>query len=443
LDEDQGGSVNDQPNAIDAQPRGRARVMLYATLLVAVLVVNSAIFVWGAAAGWWHAHSLQIIAAISQLNLLFAILPRQHWAVNLISWLATRAPTSWPLRLRWRLAQYYHVGGLHVGGAMAGTAWYIVYFVLLAPAWADGEPGYDDVSVLLALLITLVLLTTCVLAAPRIRSRHHDLFEASHRFGTWSVLVLAWINALVLAQLQTPLRRFGEALLTSPIFWMLVVSTALALWPWLLLRRVAVTVERPSDHAAIVRLDYGYTPPVGTTRAISRHPLFGWHPFACVPAAPGESGYRMVVSRAGEWTSRFIDEPPTHVWVRGIPTVGVANAKRLFRRVLYVTTGSGIGPALGHLLTDTQGSRLVWVTKTPRATYGDGLVDEVTAAQPEAVIWNTHERGKPDVVALAYEAYLASGADAVICVANQPVTSRLVREFERRGIPAFGPIWDS
>jgi hypothetical protein len=343
LDEDQGGSVNDQPNAIDAQPRGRARVMLYATLLVAVLVVNSAIFVWGAAAGWWqpHAHSLQIIAAISQLNLLFAILPRQHWAVNLISWLATRAPTSWPLRLRWRLAQYYHVGGLHVGGAMAGTAWYIVYFVLLAPAWADGEPGYDDVSVLLALLITLVLLTTCVLAAPRIRSRHHDLFEASHRFGTWSVLVLAWINALVLAQLQTPLRRFGEALLTSPIFWMLVVSTALALWPWLLLRRVAVTVERPSDHAAIVRLDYGYTPPVGTTRAISRHPLFGWHPFACVPAAPGESGYRMVVSRAGEWTSRFIDEPPTHVWVRGIPTVGVANAKRLFRRVLYVTTGAG------------------------------------------------------------------------------------------------------
>jgi len=445
LDEDQGGSVNDQPNAIDAQPRGRARVMLYATLLIAVLVVNSAIFVWGAAAGWWqpHAHSLQIIAAISQLNLLFAILPRQHWAVNLISWLATRAPISWPLRLRWRLAQYYHVGGLHVGGAMAGTAWYIVYFVLLAPAWADGEPGYDDVSVLLALLITLVLLTTCVLAAPRIRSRHHDLFEASHRFGTWSVLVLAWINALVLAQLQTPLRGFGEALLTSPIFWMLVVSTALALWPWLLLRRVAVTVERPSDHAAIVRLDYGYTPPVGTTRAISRHPLFGWHPFACVPAAPGESGYRMVVSRAGEWTSRFIDEPPTHVWVRGIPTVGVANAKRLFRRVLYVTTGSGIGPALGHLLTDTQGSRLVWVTKTPRATYGDGLVDEVTAAQPEAVIWNTHERGKPDVVALAYEAYLASGADAVICVANQPVTSRLVREFERRGIPAFGPIWDS
>ena len=151
----------------------------------------------------------------------------------------------------------------------------------------------------------------------------------------------------------------------------------------------------------------------------------------------------MVVSRAGGWTARFIDDPPLEVWVRGIPTVGVANAKRLFRRVLYVTTGSGIGPALGHLLTDTQGSRLVWVTRNPRTTYGEGLVDEVIAAQPQAVIWNTDEQGKPDVLALTYEAFVDSGADAVICISNRRVTARVVGELERRGIPAFGPIWDS
>jgi hypothetical protein len=332
---------------------------------------------------------------------------------------------------------------LHVGGALAGTVWYVVYVVLLIPAWADGVTGYDDLSVLLALLIVVALLVICALAAPAFRTRHHDSFEASHRFGTWVVFVLAWVNALVLAQLQTPARAFGEALATSPIFWMLVVSTVLAVWPWLLLRRVAISVERPSDHAAIVRLDYGRVPPVGTTRAISRHPLFGWHPFACVPAAAGETGYRMVVSRAGGWTSRFIDHPPTHVWVRGLPTAGVANAKRLFSRVLYVVTGSGIGPVLGHLLTDTQGARLVWVTKAPRETYGDDLLAEVTTAQPEAVIWNTSEQGKPDVFELAYDAYLASGADAVICVSNKSVTGRVVGEFERRGVPAFGPIWDS
>lgn len=434
---------NSNPSA--PASRGRARVMLYLVLIVSVLFANTVIFAWGLVVDWWqpHAHSLQIIAAISQVNLLFAILPRQHWVVNLISGLTTRAPTSWPLGLRWRLAQYYHLGGLHVGGALAGTIWYIVYVVLLIPAWADGEAGYDDASVAIALIIVAVLLTICALAGPRFRTRHHDVFEASHRFGTWAVLLLAWLNALLLAQLQTPMRTFGEALLASPIFWLLAVSTVLAIWPWLLLRRVKISVEHPSDHAAIVRLDHGSVPPVGTTRAISRHPLFGWHPFACVPAAQGESGYRMVVSRAGNWTSHFIDHPPTHIWVRGIPTAGVANAKRLFNRVLYVITGSGIGPVLGHLLTDTQGSRLVWVTKTPQDTYGDELVGEVTTAQPEAVIWNTTAQGKPDVFELSHEAFVASGADAVICVSNKAVTERIVTEFGRRGVPAFGPIWDS
>lgn len=428
-----------------AHQRGRAKAVLYVVLLFAVLAVNASLFVLGAFAGWWRpeARSLQVVAAVSQVNLLFAVLPRQHWMVNLISHVATLAPPSWPLRLRWRLAQYYHVGGFHVGGALSATIWYGVYVALLGPAAANGMLEYNDVSVLLAFVILLLLLTICALSAPKFRTRHHDVFEASHRFGTWTVMALAWTNTFVLAGLQAPAHSFGEALASSPIFWLLIISTGLAAWPWLLLRRVPITVEHPSRHAVIVHLDHGYVPPVGTTRAISRNPVFGWHPFACVPAPHGRSGYRMVVSRAGGWTGAFNDNPPTHVWIRGIPTVGVANAKKLFNRVLYVVTGSGIGPVLGHLLTDTQGARLVWVTKTPRETYGESLVGEVLAAQPQAVIWNTSSDGKPDVFELSYEAFVASGADAVICVSNKGVTAKVVGEFERRGIPAFGPIWDS
>ncbi|WP_155957138.1 hypothetical protein [Rhodococcus sp. UNC23MFCrub1.1] len=442
---DAGLITADGSNLAEPDRRRRARVGTYVVLFVGVVAANLALFLWGVGANWWRpdAPSLQVIAAISQVNILFAILPRQHWMVNLLSYLATKAPTSWPLRLRWRLAQYYHVGGLHVGGAISGTLWYVVYQVELAPAWFDGVLGFDDVSMGIAVAVCLTLITICVLASPGLRTRHHDIFEASHRFGTWTVLVLSWANTLILAHLHRPARPFGDALVSSPIFWMLVVSTSLAVWPWLLLRKVAITTERPSDHTVIVRLDHGFTPAVGTTRAISRHPLLGWHPFACVPAAPGESGYRMVVSRAGGWTGEFIENPPSHVWVRGIPTAGVANAKRLFDRVLYIATGSGIGPTLGHLLTDTRGARLVWVTKNPRATYGDGLVDEVQGSQPEAVIWNTSEQGKPDVFDLSYKAFVDSGADAVIIVSNKAVTDRVVSEFERRGIPAFGPIWDS
>lgn len=428
-----------------AGPAKRARVVLYVALFLGVLAINAVVLLVGVFAGWWkpQAPSLQLLAALSQLNILLAVLPRQNWMVNLISAVATKAPVSWPLALRWRLAQYYHVGGLHVGGAVAGTAWYIVYVVLLAPAWADGIAEYDDISLAIAGVVLATLVAICVLATPKFRTKHHDVFEASHRFGTWLVLALAWTNTMILAKLQTPAKSFLDALLSSPIFWMVAISTLLAAWPWLLLRRVPVTVAKPSSHAAVVKLNHGYVPLVGTTRSISRHPLFGWHPFACVPAAEGELGYRMVISRAGGWTSNFIDNPPSHVWVKGIPTVGVANAKRLFNRVLYVVTGSGIGPVLGHLLTDTQGARLVWVTKTPRATYGDALVDEVEKAQPEAVIWNTSEQGKPDVFEITYAAFVASGADAVICVSNKGVTEKIVSEFELRGTPAFGPIWDS
>ena len=53
------------------------------------------------------------------------------------------------------------------------------------------------------------------------------------------------------------------------------------------------------------------------------------------------------------------------------------------------------------------------------------------------------ERGRADVLRLAYAAYLDSGAEAVICVSNAKVTWQVVHGLERRGIPAFGPIWDS
>ena len=115
----------------------------------------------------------------------------------------------------------------------------------------------------------------------------------------------------------------------------------------------------------------------------------------------------------------------------------------LYERVVYVVTGSGIGPCLGQILAARVPARLVWSTRSPRATYGDALVDEVEAAQPDAVIWDTTERGKPDLLRLAHQAYRDFDAEAVFVVSNKPTTWRLVHGLERLGIPAFGPIWDS
>jgi hypothetical protein len=86
----------------------------------------------------------------------------------------------------------------------------------------------------------------------------------------------------------------------------------------------------------------------------------------------------VLISRAGDWTGRFIDDPPSHVWVRGTPvSAPMAKVALLYERVLYVVTGSGIGPCLGQILAARVPARLVWSTRDPRATYGDDLVGEV------------------------------------------------------------------
>lgn len=86
---------------------------------------------------------------------------------------------------------------------------------------------------------------------------------------------------------------------------------------------------------------------------------------------------------------------------------------------------------------------LIWSTRSPRQTYGDALVEEILQAQPQALIWDTDARGKPDLVQLACGAVQAFGVEAVICIANQGLTQRVVQELEARGIPAYGAIWDS
>ncbi|MFF5185012.1 hypothetical protein ACFY30_14710 [Streptomyces sp. NPDC000345] len=352
-------------------------------------------------------------------NLALAVLVRQQYVINLFFRLATSAPTHWPLRLRWTLGKVYHFGGLHVGGALAGAVW----FLALTLRTTNGP--------LLAVGWTLVALLAVIVgtALPRFRSRHHDRFEMIHRFGGWSALALFWTHTLMSAPGPVPLSVLA------------LVTFSVAL-PWLRLRKVDVRTERPSPHVALARFDHGETPFAGSSTAISRSPLKEWHSFANVPA-PGESGFRLTISRAGDWTGSFIDDLPARVWTKGITTAGVANIEVLFTKVVYVATGSGIGPCLPHLLAAEVPSRLVWATRDPRATYGDALVDEILAVQPHAVVRDTSRDGKPDMVALAYAAYRDFGAEAVICISNKKLTWQVVHGLERRGIPAYGAIWDS
>ncbi len=124
---------------------------------------------------------------------------------------------------------------------------------------------------------------------------------------------------------------------------------------------------------------------------MSVSPLTEWHSFATI-SVPGEKGYSAVVSRAGDWTSETISNPPKELWVRGVPCYGVVRVTPLFRRVLLVATGSGIGPIAPVVFAKKTKLQLLWTAPAVRKTFGDKLVDSLYAANPNAVIYGERPR---------------------------------------------------
>ncbi|MFF0149017.1 hypothetical protein ATK36_2419 [Amycolatopsis sulphurea] len=402
------------------------KLMHHNRLAAGVVVINLIVLGFALPGGITAGFASQAALA----NFALAILIRRQRLINLMFRVATSAPVTWPLRVRWVLGKVYHFGGMHVGGAVSGTLWFGAFVGL-----STAQPAPAAVLVLAYALVALFL-GMVVLATPRLRAKFHNSFELMHRLGGWLSLILLW--GLTIAQTV----HKGLSLFSVPEFWALIVLTAAVAAPWTRLRKVDVDIERPSSHVAIARFTHGRKPFAGSSTAISRSPLREWHSFANIPA-PHEHGFRLTISRAGDWTGRFIDDLPSRVWVKGITTAGVANIETLFRRVVYIATGSGIGPCLPHLLAQEVPARLVWATRDPRVTYGDGLVDEILAVQPDAQIWDTGRHGKPDMVQLAYAAYRDFDAEAVICISNKKLTWKVVHGLESRGIPAYGAIWDS
>ena len=77
--------------------------------------------------------------------------------------------------------------------------------------------------------------------------------------------------------------------------------------------------------------------------------MFEWHGFATV-TEPGKKGFSLVVSRVGDWTAKQIDNPPSTLWIWGAPTFGVLCIVPLFCHLVFVATGSGIGPCVPCIL---------------------------------------------------------------------------------------------
>jgi NAD(P)H-flavin reductase len=82
----------------------------------------------------------------------------------------------------------------------------------------------------------------------------------------------------------------------------------------------------------------------------------------------------------------------------------------MFKPVLVVATGSGIGPCLGIFLAlRNHPFRILWSTKSPEKTYGAEIARMVYNADPNATIVDTDVTGRCDIVALTEQKVSRSG----------------------------------
>ncbi|KAK2674332.1 ANL, N-terminal domain [Fusarium oxysporum f. sp. vasinfectum] len=372
---------------------------------------------------------------ITAINLATAVLVRQEFVINALYTIACSVPKTWPLAIRTRCAKIYHLGGVHSGAAVSAGAWLLATNIADIACSFGSCANWGSLSIasqVISWILSAMFVGMIGMAWPSVRKRYHDLFERTHRFAGWTMLALFWVQTVLSAHDNTPSgTTLGESCVKSPAFWLLAVATASVASSWCFLRKVPVEAEKLSDHA--IRLHFDYTVPVnGSFTRLSHKPLKEWHSFATIPAPEAingrSKGYSLVVSNAGDWTKSTIQNGPSHIWTRGVPTCGVMRIATLFNRVVLIATGSGIGPVLGHIQNPTCPTQLIWSTKNPEETFGEEICQTISERIPNAMGYNLVKGFK---------------AEAVIIIANEKITKKVVYGLETRGVPAYGAIWDS
>jgi hypothetical protein len=386
------------------------------------------------------------LATAVAANIAVSVLIRQELLINLFFIIFGNAPKSLPLRVRRLSAKIYHLGGVHSGAGIASVVWFGIFNNAVVNVPHEILYGHARNAVwAITFILDLLLLSIVILAYPDIRAKSHNLFEIVHRFSGWSAVGLFWALVLVLTNAQRyavdPAPSHIKVLSNAPTFWLLIIITLSIIFPWMRLRRVPVQAEPLSDHA--IRLHFAYTnAPLCSAPRMSDNPLKEWHAFAGIPEDDGK-GFSVIVSKAGDWTTNIIRNPPTHIWVRGIPTRGVLHVAKIFRKLILVATGSGIGPILSLLHARDLNCRILWSTPDPELTYKKGIINHVRRGDPDAIIINTTVSGRPNLVQQAYDLYKDYDAEAVFIISNPRVTRKFVYALESRGVPTFAPIFDS
>lgn len=430
---------------------GRAAISEYHLwwLLAAVIHVALIIaFAVGSAIDPASAAVFTLLASVlvrdNELIMLF------HRATRAFVWCSTSQSGAARALRRVRpvaLRLLHHIGGLHVACSFWSAVWFAIYSASV-PMIVFSDSVIGDAAFGTAITAAVLLWVLMLLAATPLRRRAHNLFEYSHRFGGWTLLfvVIAHITLLHVDPSADAIRPAHA----NPVVYAVAIITVLIFYPWLLVRRVQiVSVSATKNHAAFT-LDAAPGTPLHGFYRVSRN-LLEWHSFALAHVELDRSKFDLLVTRAGDWTSRLIDDffdrpmhAPRSLYLRR-PGQGFANTLHAYRRVLVVCTGGGIAPATMYWVAEDQRQHvhLLWVTKNPTEVYPEKYL-VMTRLFRTARIHDTAVDGRPDG-GMCVKHALTLDIEAVFIVSNEPYTFEQMQRFRADApqLDVFGATFDS
>ncbi|KXT04871.1 hypothetical protein AC578_3433 [Pseudocercospora eumusae] len=421
---------------------------VYRRLFTLIFLINVAAIAYAAVLAhrdsrlFTYADATNAVAA----NLFVGTMMRHEHSVNLIFRLMTALPLWLPLAIRRQAAKVYSYGGIHSSCGIGAFMWYLFFAVLVINNFDTGIEGeIQGMAVILACMI-FIFLILMVMSYPTIRQHFHNEWEMSHRFAGWIGIALIWAQTLIItfANARDESRDPGVALITTPSFWFLLSITGAVIYPWLRVRHRAFTVEPLSTHAARLHFHHDKVMPTCKGLKLAHSPVVECHAFASIPNPNGEKGYSVIVANNGDWTRELIKNPPEKIWVKGAPVSGVVRLAFLFKRIVVVATGSGIGPCMSFFNAHPEWDvRIIWAARFPATSFGVSTVESVFAADKNALLIDTKKTGKDGLTEICYAVYKESDAEAVVFISNPVGTKEVVFALESRGVPAYGAIWDS
>lgn len=280
-------------------------------------------------------------------------------------------------------------------------------------------------------IITQVCVIISILSAfPWIRNNHHNTFEIFHRFVGWLGLAMTWIFVVLRTRYDIDRgewRSDANSLLSSQEFYFAIFMTVFVLIPLVTIRKVPVEVEIPSSKVAVIRFDRGMQQ--GFLGRISRTRVTEYHAFGIISEGRHSPCHYMVCGVQGDFTKGLVANPPTSVWTRQLKFAGVGHASAMFKRGIFVCTGTGIGTALATCIQNPAWF-LIWIGSDQEETFGKtilGLIHQHIEPN-RRILWDTKKRGgRPDTLKLIKETWGSFEAELVFITSNNEGVAEMMQ----------------